>query len=330
MIKFIVKRILWMIPVLIGVIFVAYTINTFTPGDPVVAVLGSTFTQEEYEAKEAELGLDKPFLVQFYNYVKNIVTKFDFGTSYQSGRPVATEIMERFPITLKLGILSSLVTIVIGIPTGIVSATRQYSKLDYAVTTSTLILASLPSFWLGLMMMLLFALKLGWLPASGVGEWKCWIMPVLAQGLAPVCTVTRMTRSNMLEVIRQDYIRTARAKGLSEGVIIKKHALKNALLPVITLVGMQLGTIMGGSIITESIFAIPGMGSLMVSALNNKDYPVILGVIIFICVCVSVMNLLVDLTYAFVDPRIKAKYTVDTKRINELKQTLKEGEATKA
>lgn len=327
MIKFIIKRVLWMIPVLIGVIFVVYTINTFTPGDPVVAVLGSTFTQEEYDAKEAELGLDKPFLVQFFNYVKNIVTKFDFGSSYQSGRPVGEEIMERFPITLKLGILSSIVTIIIGIPTGIVSATRQYSRLDYAVTTSTLILASLPSFWLGLMMMLLFALKLGWLPASGISDWKCWIMPVLAQGLSPVCTVTRMTRSNMLEVIRQDYIRTARAKGLAEGVIVRKHALKNALLPVITLVGMQLGTIMGGSIITESIFAIPGMGSLMVSALNNKDYPIILGVIIFLCVCVSVMNLLVDLTYAFVDPRIKAQYMSNKKKIKEIKSTVNTAEA---
>ena len=327
MIKFIVKRILWMIPVLIGVIFVAYTINTFTPGDPVVAVLGSTFTQEEYDAKEAELGLDKPFLVQFFNYVKNIVTRFDFGSSYQSGRPVGEEIMERFPITLKLGLLSSLVTIIIGIPTGIVSATRQYSRLDYAVTTGTLILASLPSFWLGLMMMLLFALKLGWLPASGISGWKCWIMPVLAQGLAPVCTVTRMTRSNMLEVIRQDYIRTARAKGLTENVIIKKHALKNALLPVITLVGMQLGTIMGGSIITESIFAIPGMGSLMVTALNNKDYPIILGVIIFICVSVSVMNLAVDLTYAFVDPRIKAKYTSGRKQLRPVRAERSTGEA---
>lgn len=314
MIKYIIKRVLWMIPVMLGVLFIVFTINYLTPGDPVVALLGSNYTQEQYDAKEAELGLDEPYLVQFVNYIKGIVTKFDLGTSYKTKRPVATELADRFPTTLKLGILGVLITVIIGVPFGIISATRQYSVLDYGVTTVSLFFASMPNFWLALMLILIFSLNLGWLPATGLSTWKHWILPAAALGLSPIASVTRITRSSMLEVIRQDYIRTARAKGLGEGVIIRRHALKNALIPVITVVGMQLGMIMGGSVVIEAIFAIPGIGSLLQDAINNRNYPVIQGSVLMLSLCICVMNLLVDLIYAAVDPRIRAQYTSSKKR----------------
>ena len=309
MIRYIIKRILWMIPVLFGVCFIVFALTRLSPGDPVVGILGSNATEEQYAECREELGLDDPFLVQFVRYVKGIITEFDLGISYQSKRPVAEEVLERFPVTLKLGILSVLFSIVVGLPVGVLSAVKQYSPLDYTVTSATVILSSLPSFWLGLMMMLLFALRLGWLPASGLSSWKGWIMPMIVQGISPVCVITRLSRSNMLEVIRQDYIRTARSKGLSEGVIVRRHALKNAIMPVVTMIGMQMGMVFGGSVITESIFAIPGLGSLMISAISNQNYPTIMGCVFFLCILISIINLVVDVAYAYIDPHIKAKYT---------------------
>lgn len=312
--KYVLKRVLLMIPVLLGVMFIVFVINHFMPGDPVISLLGNNYTQEQYDAKEAELGLDKPFLEQFFIYVKNVVTKLDLGTSYQTNRSVSKEILERFPVTLKLGILGILVTVIVGIPFGIISATKQYSALDYGVTVVSMFFASMPSFWMGLMAIIIFSYKLGWLPASGLFTWKHWILPVLTLGLSPVATITRMTRSSMLDVIRQDYIRTARAKGLSESAVIQRHALKNALIPVLTVVGMQLGTIVAGSVVIEAIFAINGTGQLLMTAINGKNYPVINGVVLFLSVSISLMNLLVDLVYGFVDPRIMAQYSSGRKK----------------
>ncbi len=315
MIRYIIRRILLMIPVLLGVIFIVFTINHFGPGDPVAALLGGNYTQEQYDAKEQELGLDKSFAVQFVGYVKGIVTHFDLGTSFQSKRPVSTEILERFPTTLFLGMLGVILTVIVGIPFGIVSATKQYSALDYIVTIISLIFASIPSFWMAMMMQLQLSYKLGWFPATySATNAASMIMPVLTLGLSPVATVTRMTRSSMLDVIRQDYIRTARAKGLSERDVIWKHALKNALIPVITVVGMQLGTVIAGSVVVEAIFSIPGLGSLLMAAINNKNYPIIQGCVLFMSLFISLMNLLVDLIYGFVDPRIKAQYGSRKKR----------------
>lgn len=312
--KFVIKRLLLIIPVLLGVIFIVFTINHLMPGDPVIGLLDTNYTQEQYDAKASELGLDKPFFTQFIIYIKNVVTKFDFGTSYQTRRSVSVSMLERFPTTLKLGLLGICVTIILGIPFGIISSTKQYSVLDYGVTVTSLFFASMPNFWMAMMMVLIFSLNLKWLPASGLATWKHWIMPVLAQGLGPVAMVTRMTRSSMLEVIRQDYIRTARAKGLSEGVVIRKHALKNALIPVVTVVGMQLGGLVAGSVVIESIFSIPGIGSLMMSAINTRDYPVIQGCVLFLSLSICLMNLLVDIIYGFIDPRIMAQYTAGGKR----------------
>lgn len=328
MIKYIIKRILFMIPVLLGVVFIVFTINHFSPGDPVVSLLGSNYTQEQYDAKEAELGLDKPFFTQFFNYVKGIVTKFDLGTSYQTKRPVRDEILERFPVTLKLGLIGMLITVIVGVPFGIISATRQYSKMDYGVTIVSLFFASMPSFWMGLMAILIFSLNLQWLPATGLDTWKHWILPALTIGLSPVATVTRITRSSMLDVVRQDYIRTARSKGLTEYRVIVKHALRNALIPVVTIVGMQLGLVMAGSVVIEAIFAIPGLGSLMMAAINAKNYPIIQGSVLLLSLSICVMNLIVDLVYGFIDPRIKAQYSAPKgKRKKLVKEKVSEGEA---
>jgi len=327
MLKYVLKRILLMIPVLLGVMFIVFTINHFMPGDPVISLLGNNYTQEQYDAKEAELGLDKPFAEQFVIYVKNVVTRLDLGTSYQTNRSVSTEILERFPVTLKIGLLGILVTVIVGVPFGIISATKQYSALDYGVTVVSMFFASMPSFWMGLMAIIIFSYKLGWLPASGLFTWKHWILPVLTLGLSPVATITRMTRSSMLDVIRQDYIRTARAKGLSEGLVIRRHALKNALIPVLTVVGMQLGTIVAGSVVVEAIFAINGTGQLLMTAINGKNYPVINGVVLFLSVSISLMNLLVDLVYGFVDPRIMAQYSGGKKKKEKKKPVEAEGEA---
>lgn len=325
--KYIVKRVLWMIPVLLGVLFIVFTINRLTPGDPVAAILGSNYTQEQYAQKEAEMGLDKPFLVQFANYVKGIVTSFDLGTSYQSRQAVGGEIAKRLPTTLSLGVLGVLVTALIGIPLGIIAATHQNSFFDYTVTVVSMFFASMPNFWMALMMIIIFSLNLHWVPATGLGTWKAWILPVLSLGLSPVASVTRMTRSSMLEVIRQDYIRTARAKGLEEGKVIRRHALKNALINVVTVIGMQMSMIMGGSVIVESIFAIPGLGTYMMQGINTKDYPVVQGCVLVIALSVCIMNLLVDIVYGFIDPRVMAQYTAGKKKKEKAPQDAKQKEA---
>lgn len=309
MVKFVIKRILWMIPVIFGAILIVFMINRLSPGDPVAAQLGGSYTQEQYDRVEAELGLDKPVAVQFFEYIKGIVTRFDLGTSYQTKRPVSKEIMDRFPTTLKLGLISCLITVVLGLVFGVISATKQYSIADYSVTVFSLIFASIPGFWLALMLILTFALNLRWFPASGLASWKSWVLPAIACGLSPVASVTRLTRSSMLDVVRQDYIRTARAKGQTEGVIIRKHALKNAFIPIITIIGFQLGTMIAGSVVVEAIFNIPGLGTLTTSAVNNMDYPVIQGCVLVLSFVVCVLNLIVDILYGFIDPQIMAQYT---------------------
>jgi len=309
MIGFTIRRIIAMIPVLLGVLLIVFTLSHFMPGDPVLQQLGTNYTPEQYEALERQLGLDKPFFVQFWNYLVGVVTHFDLGTSYSTHRAVSTMIFENIGTTLKLGILSCVLTMVIGVPLGILSAIKQYSVADVTVTTVSMIFAALPGFWLGLMMMLLFSLNLGWLPSSGIGTWQQWIMPVLAQGLMPVALITRMTRSSMLEVIRQDYIDTAYAKGCSDRYVIWRHALKNALIPVITVFGMQMSMIFGSTIITEMIFSMPGVGTMLMRAITGRDYPTIVGVVLVISLCVCLINIFVDLAYTVVDPRIKEQFS---------------------
>ena len=307
MAKYIIKNALMVIPTMLAVVFIIFTINYFTPGDPVAIFFDFDYTEEQYAEKAAEWGLDQPFLTQFVNYVKNIVTRFDFGYSYYSGNSVISELSTRFPVSLQLGLISVLLTVIIGVPFGIISATRQYSLLDYGVTFVSLFFAAVPGFWLSMIMILIFSSRLGWLPSSGLTDWTCYIMPVIASSAQYVASVTRQTRSSMLEVVRQDYIRTARAKGVSERAVIWKHALRNALIPVVTLIGMQTGAVIAGSAIIEAVHSFPGMGSLMMTAINNKDYNTIQAVVLLLSGVVCLINLAVDIIYVAIDPRVKTK-----------------------
>ncbi|MBR0130972.1 MAG: ABC transporter permease, partial [Firmicutes bacterium] len=271
MAKYILKSALMVIPTMLCVAFIVFTINHFTPGDPVEMYFGFEYTEEQYAEKAAEWGLDQPFFTQFFNYIKNIVTRFDFGYSYTSGKSVMSELAARLPIPIRLALVSMALSVLIGVPFGIISATKQYSVLDYSVTFTSLFFAAVPGFWLSMMLILIFSGKLGWLPASGLDNWKSYILPVVAIAAPHIAGITRQTRSSMLEVVRQDYIRTARAKGLSENQVILRHALRNALLPVVTLVGLQAGAIVTGSAVVEAIHSFPGMGALMLTAINSKD-----------------------------------------------------------
>jgi peptide/nickel transport system permease protein len=298
-----------MIPVLLGVSLVVFVMSYFTPGDPAVMILGDMATQEDIQMMHQELKLDEPFIVQYVNYVKNIVTKGDFGTSYTTKQPVIDELLARFPNTFKLAGLSVILSVLIGITVGIISATRQYSLLDNIATTLSFIGVSMPNFWQGMMLIIVFSVWLGWLPPSGFSTPMHWILPAVTIGTSSAAQIMRMTRSSMLEVIRQDYIRTARAKGQSERVVIWKHALKNALIPIITVVGLSFGRLLGGAVLTESIFSIAGIGKLMVDAINLRNYPLVQGGVLFIAIVMSVVNLIVDVLYAYVDPRIRTQFT---------------------
>lgn len=314
MLKYIIKRLLWMIPTILGILLIIFTINDLMPGDPVMNSLGANYTEELYQQRREEMGLNRPFVVRYMEYVVDLVTHLDFGESYSTLRPVRNMIAERLGVTLLLGIYGSLITIVLGVIIGILSAVRQYSILDYVTTILATFFAAMPNFWLALMGVIIFSQNLQLLPASGLSTWKHWVMPVICIGIGPIALVVRMTRTSMLDVVRQDYIRTARAKGVKERTVIYKHALRNALIPVITVIGMQLSVIFGGSIIVETIFSIPGMGMLLLDAINSQDYPVILGCVLVLSLAVCVINLLVDLAYAVADPRIKAQYTGGKKK----------------
>ena len=309
MLRYIGKRLLMMIPVMLGVSLIVFCMVYFTPGDPAQYMLGADASQETIQQLREELGLNRPFWVQFFSYIKNIVLHGDLGTSYTTHRSVTVEILDRFPNTLRLAGLSIGLATVVGITTGIIAATKQYSIFDNLATVFALTGISMPNFWTGLMLIIIFSLHLGWLPPSGFAEPKQWVLPVITVGLASTATIMRQTRSSMLEVIRSDYITTARAKGQTEGVIVFKHALRNALIPVITVIGIQFGTQLGGAIMTEAIYSIPGVGKLMVDAISMKNYPVVQGGVLFIALCFSLVNLAVDILYAFIDPRIRSQYS---------------------
>lgn len=306
--KYVAKRLLFTIPVLFGAVFLVFTIIYLTPGDPGTLILGITAKQADIDALNHELGVDQPFLVQFFNYIKGIVMQFDFGTSYRTGLPVFDEILARFPTTFWLALWSMILSSVLGIVLGVISAVKQYSALDNILTTLAMLLSAVPGFWLGLMLMLIFALYLGWLPSSGISDWTGYILPVVTLSLGGAASQMRLTRSTMLETIRADYIRTARSKGAPEKVVIYKHALKNALLPVITSMGMNFGASLGGAVIIETVFGIPGLGMLIVTSIRQKDTPSVMAATLFLAVLFCLVMLIVDILYAYIDPRIKAKY----------------------
>jgi len=305
--KYIVKRLLMMIPVILGVTFVVYFIVSLTPGDPATAILGDNATAEAIAQVHEELGLDDPVIVQYGRYMLNLL-RGDFGTSYTTKRPVLDEIALRFPYTFVLAFVGMSIAVMISIPAGIISATKQYSLADRVSMLIALMGVSIPNFWLGLMLIIIFCLNLRLLPTGGADTASSIILPAISLGMGAAANITRTTRSSMLEVIRADYIRTAKSKGVNRRVVIQKHALRNALIPVVTVVGLQFGGLLGGMVFCETVFSWPGLGRLMVDSIRAKNTPQVMGSIIVFCVCFSIVNLLIDLLYAYIDPRIKAQY----------------------
>ncbi len=313
MVKYVIKRILILIPIMLAVSFVVFSILYFTPADPARIMLGASAPQEAVDQLQEELGLNDPFLVQYGRYLSGVLHG-DFGTSYRNGQSVFFEIFARFPVTLTLAGLSILVVVVLGITLGIISAVKQYSILDYVLTVLSMLAASIPNFWLALMMMLFFSLQLDILPASGLDDgWRSYVMPVIALSLPPMAEVVRMTRSAMLETIRQDYVRTARAKGLMERVVIWRHALRNALMPIITVIGSNFGSLLGGAVVIETVFGLPGLGNLVVTSIRSKDVPQVMAGTLFIALIFCVVLLIVDVAYTFIDPRVRTRYLKEKK-----------------
>lgn len=308
MLKYITRRIILLIPVIFGVAFIVFFLLYITPGDPARIILGDQAPEEAVTQLRSEMGLDDPFIVQFGRYAYNLIFNQDIGKSYVTKRPVIEEILNVFPATLRLSASAVVLSLIIGIPFGIISAIKQYSIFDSITMMLALVGISMPVFWLGLLLILLFSVHLGWLPSSGYTTLDAMILPAIALGAQSIAIITRMTRSSMLEVIRMDYIRTARSKGQLEKIVILKHALGNALIPIITIAGLQFGRLLGGAVLTESIFSIPGIGRLMVESIKMRDYPVVQGGVLFVAISFSLVNLLVDLLYAYVDPRIKSQY----------------------
>jgi len=305
--KFIAKRLVAMVPVLLGVTLVIYLIMSMAPGDPAKVILGEQATPEQIAELRAEMGLDDPVLVQYGRYVFGLL-QGDMDESYNSGLPCNVEIFARFPNTLRLTITAMSIAVILALPIGIVAAVKQNSVFDGVSMFVALIGLSMPVFWLGLLLILFFSLRLGWFPSSGAESWKSLVLPAVTLGFQQMASIARVTRSSMLEVIRSDYIRTARAKGVAESKVITKHALKNALIPTVTVIGLNFGGMLGGSVMTESVFAWPGIGRLMVQSINKRDIPMVLGCTIMFSVSASVVNLLVDVLYGFIDPRIKSQY----------------------
>jgi len=308
MAKYVIKRLLIMIPILLGVTFIVFAIMALTPGDPARLLLDPNATADAIEKLRGELGWNDPFLVRYAHYALDMFSG-DFGKSYRTGLPVFTEVLERFPVTLKLATLSVLFVTFFGILLGILSAVKQYSILDVLSRTLAMFAASIPGFWLGLMLILLFSLQLGWLPSYGVESWKSYILPVITLSLPSTAELLRITRSTMLETIRQDYIKTARAKGLQEPGVVWHHALKNALLPIVTIVGGNFGGLLGGAVLVESVFALPGLGDLVVTSIRMKDIPQVMAATLLIAFLYCIILLLVDIAYAFIDPRIRSRYS---------------------
>ncbi|MGI6691212.1 MAG: ABC transporter permease [Christensenellales bacterium] len=332
MFKYILKRILMAVPVMLGILTMVFMLMRVFAPNPAWLLLGQEATGEKVAELTAHLGLDQPLIVQYGKFLSQCL-KGDFGTSLFTKQPVITELMQRLPATVELALVSVLISSILGVLLGVVSAVRQYSVLDYACQVGGLVGVSMPIFWTGLMLIIAFSVNLGWLPVSGrfafdakpetitglmlldslltgnlMAFKKCFsyiVLPAISLGIQSTATIMRYTRSAMLETIRQDYIRTARAKGLHERLVINRHALKNALIPIVTVIGMQLGGLLGGAVLTETIFAWPGVGTYIVNGINNSDYAVVQGGCVLVALISVLMNLVVDVLYAYLDPRIR-------------------------
>ena len=313
MLKYIIKRILYVIPIMLGVLVVVFILRVIIPGDPIEMFVRSDASIEERESKRVELGLDKPIPIQFVNYVWGIVTRLDFGKSWSGNVPVKNDLVLRFPITVRLAFISVFIAVLLAIPLGVISAVKHNSFLDQFILLATLILTSMPGFWLALMLLSAFAVKLHWFPALYNGTIRSWILPVFVTAIGAMSGLCRITRTSMLEVIRADYVRTARAKGQTEQKIIYNHALRNALIPVLAAVGNMLG----GAIITETMFGMPGIGKYIVDAIGKRDFICVQGGVVLLAFVFTIINLLVDVSYTLVDPRLRS--TVITTRKKKAK-----------
>lgn len=328
MIRYSFKRILYMIPVTIAVIFLVYLIMYLTPGDPVALLLGGDATPELIAETRQELGITDPFLVQFGRYLWNLLHG-DFGMSWYTGRPVAERLFSAIPFTVTLSLCSMLVALLISVPLGILAAVNRNTVSDYVISVFAMIGVSAPTFWVGTMLLLWFSLGLRMLPSAYDGTWRSMVLPTITQGFNMLASIVRTQRSSMLEVLSSDYIRTARAKGVSRFSATYKHALRNAVLPSITVAGLDFSLLVGGSVAIETVFAIPGVGRLMIDNIKLHDTPTVIGCMVFVSVMVSIINLLVDILYGLIDPRIKAQYLkgAGNGRKEEPKEKGKSGEA---
>lgn len=314
MLKYTLKRILLMIPVIFGVVVLVFTLMQLTPGDPAQVILGTTATDAQINELRESMGLNDPYIVQLGRYFYDVFIRFDFGTSYITNVSITSEMISRFPKTLIFAVSGMVLSLVIGIPLGVTAAVHQNKLPDYGTMSLALVGTSLPGFWFALVLIMLFSSKLGWLPAYGIGGIKYWILPIVSTAFAGMTTMARQMRSGMLEVIHADYITMAKSKGVKQKSVIHRHALPNALIPVITVASMSFGTSLGGTLIAETIFSIPGVGVYIVNAVNNRDYPVVQGGVILLAITFSIIMLLCDLLIAAVDPRVKAQITGSRKR----------------
>jgi peptide/nickel transport system permease protein len=310
--EYLIKRLVLLIPTFLGITLVVYSVLLMLPGDPVDVLLGQEYDAQIAKQLRAEWGLDQPIIVQYIKWLQHIVWG-DWGRSLFSRKPVFNEVMAKLPLTLELIALALFFEMVIAVPAGVISAVKPYTWWDYAASTFALVGVSIPSFFLGILLFLTFGLWLSWLPVQGyvplresVGEnLRHLILPTMALGVGRTAILTRLIRGSMLEVIRQEYVMTARSKGLAEAIVINKHALKNALIPAVTVLGLQVGFLVGGAIIIEKLFALPGIGSYGIDAITNRDYPQVLGFILISALVFQLANLAVDLVYCFLDPRIR-------------------------
>jgi peptide/nickel transport system permease protein len=313
MMSYIVKRLLMIIPMIVGVTIFLFFLLSMTPGDPAEMALGGGVEEEQLELFRQQYGLDKPLPIQYLNYMKGVI-QGDLGMSFYTKQPVTSMIVQRVGVTLFLSLTSLALTIVVALFLGIAMAMRQNSFFDNFMRVFTVIISAMPQFWMALMLMLLFTVQLHWLPSNGLSGVKSTILPLVVLALSPITMCARTGRASLLEVINQDYIRTARSKGLRHSHIIKRHALKNSLLPMVTIYGRMMGNCFAGAVVIEIIFGINGIGRMMLDALKMKDVPAMMGSVIVSAVVIIIVNLLTDVVYTFIDPRIKSKYTKKSKK----------------
>ena len=306
--KYMIKRLLALIPVLIGVSILVFLLMHITPGDPAILMLGERAPEEQLENLRESMGLNEPLPIQYINWIGRVL-RGDMGRSLRSRRQVTREIWQRLPNTLSLGFAAAFLAIVVGIPIGVISAVRPNSWMDNIFTGITFAAVGMPVFWTGIMLILIFSVYLRWLPSSGL-QWdiRNFILPTIALASVTTATITRITRSSMLDVLKEDYVRTARSKGISERMVVYKHALRNALIPVVTIMGLQFGRLLAGAVLTETVFAWPGMGRLIVDSIRTNDFPLVQGSILVFALSYALANTFVDFTYAYLDPRLQTRY----------------------